>query len=332
MIEALDLAGRLVVSGALALAAVLKLADLTGLRGTLYLARVTRPWVPQLTVGLPLIELAGATALLSARAGWPAAVLSAGLLLVFIAFLAADRTAGQGCNCFGRRSGSSRRAGIVRNVGLIAALVPAMLRGPGAGRLGVPESADRWLFAGAALVTAGLLTWAFRRDSRLRRAAADRGRRRAGRPATLSEASHETAIEPWPAPEIDLPAARGGGRIRLADLPADGPTPVVFVEIGCSSCGLLLARLSRSPGAAQVLVVVAGAADPAAELAVRYRLTSVAVDQDGAVTDAYRVTATPGACLISPDGTVVDAAGRPAARPAIGVDAVTDLLAAADRW
>ena len=106
--EVLDAIGRLVVCAAFVLAGTLKLDDLPGLRGTLYLSRVTRPWVGPLTVLLPAVELGGGLALLGGDSGWLAAVLLLALLLAFIAFLATDRAAGEGCACFGRRRSSSQ--------------------------------------------------------------------------------------------------------------------------------------------------------------------------------------------------------------------------------
>jgi hypothetical protein len=322
-----------VTAGAFALAAVLKLADLPGLRTTLYLSRITRPWVPQLTVALPAAELASAAALLGARSGWPAAVLSAGVLLAFITFLAADRTAGEGCNCFGRRSGESRRTAIVRDVVLIAVLAPALLRGRAARRWGVPPGLEPWLAALGVLAVGGLLTWAFRRDSRLRRAAAERGRRRAGRPAAPAVPRPGRS-----APDFDLPRV-AGGRLRLADALADvlarppdgrsgsgGCTPVVFVEPGCSSCAPLLARLAEHPAA---LVLASGDAAQVTALAQRHRLRNVGIDVDGAVADAFQVRGTPSGCLLDPDGGFRDATGAPTDRLAVGPDAVLALLDAA---
>jgi hypothetical protein len=329
-LQAADLVGRLVVAGAFGLAAALKLADLPGLRTTLYLSRITRPWVPQLTVALPVIELGCAAGLLGVRSGWPASVLAVMVLLAFIAFLAADRTAGEGCNCFGRRSGTSRRAGIVRDVVLIAALAPALLRGPAGARWGIPSGTEPGAGVAAVIAVAVLLVWAFRRDRRLRRATVERGRRRAGRPATA-------ALPPSGrvAPDFDLPDL-AGGRLRLADVlagaqPAGSWTPVVFVEPECSACAGPLGRLADRT---TVLLVASGDRAEVTALAQRYRLTGwsrVAVDLDGAVADAYRVRSTPSACLLDPHGVFRDAAGVPTERLAVGPDAVTALIEAATR-
>jgi hypothetical protein len=328
--QAADLAGRLVVAGAFTLAAVLKLADLPGLRATLYLSRITRPWVPQLTIALPLVELACAVGLLGERSGWPASVLVVAVLLAFIAFLAADRTAGEGCNCFGRRGGSSRRAGVVRDVVLIAILAPTLAAGPAGPRRGIPPQAEPWAAGVAVVAVAVLLAWAVRRDRRLRRATADRGRRRAGRPgrpvAPTGPARGRVA------PDFDLPAV-AGGRLRLAERlalahPAAAWTPVVFVQPGCSSCAGLLEQLAGHP---TVLVVASGDGEQVSALARRYRLPGVGIDLDGAVADAYRVRATPSACLLDPDGAFRDATGARTERLSVGPDAVTALLDAASR-
>jgi hypothetical protein len=328
----LDLLGRVAVAAVLAPAAVLKLADLPGLRGTLYLSRLTRSWVSQLTVALPVAELALAAALLGVSSGFAAAAASASLLIAFIVFLAADRTAGQGCNCFGRRSSSSRRVGIWRNVGLLGCLLPTVLRGAGADRPGVPLAVEPAAALGAVAVIAALLARAFRSDARRRAGpggsavAPSRGRRRSGR------ATVPSPPVPRVAPDFELPVLTGG-RVRLADLLA-GSTPgaartlLVFVEPGCVSCEAVLPPLV---GRSDALVVAAGAPADVAQLADRHRLSRVAIDADGAVADAYRARATPSACLLDDLGIFRDSDGIPTARLAVGraaVDALSGALRA----
>ncbi|MDQ1286720.1 MAG: Methylamine utilization protein MauE [Actinomycetota bacterium] len=323
----LDLAGRSVVAGALASAAVLKLADPPGLRATLSLSRLTRPWVPQLSVALPATELLIAAALLTTRPAWWAALAAGALLVAFTVFLALDPGAGQGCACFGRRARSSRRAGIVRDVVLFALLLPTLGRGGGAARPGVPAAAEgAFALVVAVLITAGLAGVFLRDRSGAGGPAARgergerrerRGRRRTGVPPALPTTARREA-EPF-----DLPLL-GGGRVRLADLLPGTPT-LLFVETGCALCEQVL---SEAAGRADVLVVVAGTAPEAAELAARHMLdpASVALDPDAAVADAYRLVGVPGACRINPEGILVDAGNAPVRRPFVGVDEVRTVL------
>lgn len=306
----LDLAGRLAVAGALAWAALAKLADLSGLRSTLYLSRLTRPWVPQLTVLLPVVEVGLAAVLVTTRLAWPAALGSALLLAAFTVYLALDPHAGEGCDCFGRRRRASRRGGIVRDLLLLLALVPALARGPAAPRWGVPEALEYWVLLTAGIFIGAEVGRAIRRDRRSRAS----GRRRAGVPPVPAPV---VRVE---APAFDLPAL-DGSRLGLAP-----PGVLLFVDPGCGLCGRVLSDLADR---ADVTVLAAGDPRDVAALAARHHLEPgrVAVDADGRVADAYAVPGTPAACRISSDGILVDVSGRPAARPAAGPEAVRALLA-----
>jgi Methylamine utilisation protein MauE len=322
--QAADVAGRLVVAGALGWAAAGKLADLPALRATLYLSRLTRPWVPQVTAGLPATELVLAAGLVSARAGWVAACAAAVLMVAFTGYLAVAVDAGQGCNCFGGRTHTSRRAGILRDLLLLAALSPALLRGPGATRWGVPEAAEPWAGAGALVVIAGLLWWTFRRDAAGRRSGAavlPAGRRRAGVPPVPPPAVRRESV-PFEASALD------GGRLRLADLAArPGGVLLVFAEPGCALCETLLPELA---GRADV-VVLAGVRDagevPGWAAALGLPPSRVAADVDGRIADAYRVPASPAAARVDATGLLVDGAGAPVARLAVGPAEIRQLLA-----
>jgi hypothetical protein len=320
LLAALDLAGRLVVAGAFGWAAVGKLADLPSLRATLYLSRVTRPWVPQLTLLLPGVELVAAVLLPGARVGLVGAAGSAVLLVAFVAYLTLDRTAGQGCSCFGRRSAStSRSAAVLRDLALLAALVPALLRGSAADRWGVPAGAEPWLGLVGAAAIGVLFGRAFGRLPGRRGSGQRSGRRRAGVPAVAPAKVRAEAV-PFDLPGLD------GGRLRLADLAGRaGGVLLVFTEPGCVRCEDLVPQLSGRPDA---VLLVAGDPGEVRAWADSHALAPsvVAVDRDGAVADAYRVPATPAACRVDATGLMVDAAGVPTARPAVGVDAVRSLL------
>lgn len=316
MLRVLDLAGRLLVAGAFGWAAAGKLADLPRLRAALYLSRLTRPWVPQVSVLLPATELVLAAGLTGARSGWASAAASGVLLVAFTGYLALDPSAARGCHCFGGRTATSRRAGILRNVVLLAVLVPAVARGPSAGRWGVPAAAEPWAGAVAAIGVLLGTWWAFHRDG----AARSSGRRRAGVPPVPAPQARREAVP------FDVPSL-AGGRLRLADLAAR-PEGVllVFVEPGCGLCEALL---PAAAGRADVAVLVA-VDDPAqaAGWAADHGLapSAVGIDLAGAVADAYRVPAVPAATRVDVRGLLLGATGTPTARPAVGPDAVRRLL------
>jgi hypothetical protein len=316
--EALDLAGRLAVAGAFAWAAVGKLADLANLRATLYLSRLTRPWVPQLVVLLPATELALAGALFGAGAGWVAALAAALLLVAFVAYLALDPSAAQGCHCFGGRPATSRRAGIVRDLLLLGALLPALVRGPGAGRWGVPVSAATLAAAGAVVVIGAVLLIGRQRGP-------VGGRRRSGVPPV------PTPVVRQQAPAFDV-RALDGTRLLLAEL-AERPGGVllIFTEPGCAQCEALLPDLTARAEAV-VLAAVEGEDDVADTVdvvgwAAAHGLAPerTGVDVGGAIADAYRVPGVPAACRVDAAGLLVDAMGHPARRPVVGPEAVRAL-------
>jgi len=321
----LDLGGRLVVAAALAWAAVAKLADLPLLRATLYLSRLTRPWVPQLVVLLPGTELLLTTGLLGARVGWVAAAASAVLLAAFVGYLTLDPSAAQGCSCFGGRTTTSRRAGVLRDLLLLAALAPALVRGPGAARWGVAAAAEPWAAAVALVAAVLIFGRAFRRARRAGGRSAGRsggrsgGRRRAGTPPIPPPDARR------PAPAFDVPAL-DGGRLELGALAArPGGVLLLFVEPGCALCEATLPGVADRPDAV-VLVAVDRAQDAAAWAAAHGLAASrTAADIGGATADAYRVPAAPAAARVGADHLLVDADGVPVPRLAVGPDAVRAL-------
>jgi uncharacterized membrane protein YphA (DoxX/SURF4 family) len=319
MIEIVDLAGRTATAGALGTAAVLKLADLPGLYGTLQRSRLARPFGPYLLPALPGAELAVAGCLLLPRTAWPGCLLAAALLASFTLYLAADPGAARGCDCFGTRLRASRRRGVVRDLLLLAALAVPIARGPGAARYSVPARAELCVAAAWASAVMVCVILATRRHPRSRRTAdgpLPSGRRRAGVPAQQPVATRREA------PPFDLPSL-AGGRLVLAELMVLRPV-LLFVETGCGRCEAVLPEAAARP---DVVIVAAGPAGDVACLAARYGLNPgrIALDEDGTVADAYRLPAVPGACRITADGVLADARGRPTRRLAVGEEDVLAL-------
>jgi len=329
LVEGLDGVGRLVVAGALAWAAVAKLADLAPLRATLYLSRWTRPWVPQLSVAVPGTELVLAVALAGRDTGRVAAAAALALLVVFGVYLAFDPSARQGCHCFGGPTPTGRGAGLVRNALLAAALVPALVRGPGASRWGVPAGAEPWAGGLALTAIAVALTWGVRRAGRRgrrgRTGGREPGRRRAGVAPGLPSAVRREA-EPFDVPALD-------GTRLASDVLARRPEGLllVFVEPGCGLCEALLPDLA---GCADAVVLAAvERAEEAVTWANAHGLPAdrTAADVGGRIADTYRVPANPAACRVDATGALVDADGAPVARLAVGPDAIRALLRPAAR-
>lgn len=125
---ALALACRIVLAGVLAFAAFAKIADRGALPGRLRAMGVSRPWDTRLAVGLPIVELAVALALVVApRSSLPATVAVA-LLAAFTVFVVATVRRAVPCPCFGTVRTARATAGpaaIVRNGLLLGMAVVA---------------------------------------------------------------------------------------------------------------------------------------------------------------------------------------------------------------
>lgn len=126
---ALALACRIVLAAVLALAAVAKIADHRALPARLRAMGIVPPWLSvAVAAGLPVVELAVATALVTARRSALPALVALTLLVVFSGFLLVTAKRAVPCACFGSvRTGSSAEVprAILRNGVLIALAVLA---------------------------------------------------------------------------------------------------------------------------------------------------------------------------------------------------------------
>ena len=122
------LVGRLGLAAVFGLAGVVKLTDRAGTRRALADVGVPAPLAAPVAVGLPVVELAVAGALVSATAAWWGAVGALVLLLSFVAGISLMLARGRrpDCHCFGRlHAAPIGRSTLVRNLALaaVAALI-----------------------------------------------------------------------------------------------------------------------------------------------------------------------------------------------------------------
>ena len=300
-------------------AALGKLTDLAGTRDGLAGFGLPRALVAPVALALPAAELVVAVLLLFGVTRMAGAAGALGLLAIFsvaiIANLARGRT--PDCHCFGRlHSAPAGWATVARNVVLGACAAALLAAGSSApqpdafawvGKLGLAE-----LLALAAVLGAGGLAAAG--AASLLSLMRSQGRllvevdtlRRSLEAAGIDVAPEQTLVElgrdpGTPAPDFATETATGL-RISLAGLLEPGlPLLLTFTSPGCRPCAALLPVLSRWQDEH------AGA------------LSFATISADSAAYEAYQVTGTPSAVLISADGQI-------ASYLATGAEAIEQLL------
>lgn len=291
-------------------------------------------------VAVPVLELIAAAALLSRTHATVGAALAVALLTAFTAVTANAVRRGRpvDCQCFGSLTRSPVTARTVaRNAVLltlgIAALTASALDSRPAGLALDQLSPLAWVVVALALsqlltlslgvrAFTSLLTQHGRLLLRLDELAGD-GRHSGHaehRPATRGLAPGERA------PSFTLPGVRGETHSLESLAGAGAPVLLVFTDPGCGPCEAL------SPSVRQwqrdlrsrlsVAVVSRGTAAEVTGKAEQHRLTTVLVDQDGAVARAYRSPGTPSAVLVDEKGRIA----RPLAAGAVEISSLVESL------
>ncbi len=303
----LVLGARILLAVVFAIAGTAKLRDLPGSRRALAEFGVPSALIPVGAVLLPVAELATAVALIpppTAQWGALAALL---LLLAFIGGIvnAMARGGAPDCHCFGQlHSEPAGRGTLIRNMALAAVAGLVLVEGPGPS-LGswVADRSAAELVAVAAVIAAGVLAvlaYSLRRDNReLKR--------------RLDEALTEIASLPpgLPigslAPSFALPSIRGG-EVSLEELRARGrPVALVFMSPGCGPCATLFPQLYRWQTALAEGITVTMISNGSAEAnraAVGGAEAEILLEDDLEVAKSYRVSQTPTALVVSPEGRI----------------------------
>lgn len=316
------LLARLLLAGVLLVAGAGKLLDLEASRRAVAGFGVPRMLARVSGTLLPFAELGIAVALVVHPSSRWAAVVAVALLVVFIAGIARALARGEepDCGCFGAlHSAPAGRGQIIRNALLAALGIFVIAAGPG-------RATDAWIsgpsatqalvaaFAVASVALAALAATLLRQRQHLRESLA--GMR------TVVETIPPGLPIGSPAPEL---AVRGldGEIFTLSELRARGlPVALIFGVPGCGPCSLLLAEapLWRETLAERITLgfVGLGAYKRFEEASRRTGLSIQEVyerdpelEQEmtelDAVIGSYRVHATPGAVLVTPEGTIASA-------------------------
>lgn len=327
MSQALLLA-RVALALVFAVAAIAKLADRDGFRGTIERFGLGRRFARPLAWAIPIAELVVALALLSVATAWAAAVAAAVLLSLFCVAIVSVVARGEApdCNCFG--SLGSARVGpgtIVRNV-LLLALAAFVIA---AGREQAGASAFAWAGANPALASiAVLLTAATAAQAAFSWQLFKQNGRLLVRLADLETATTRDEADGRPpvgslAPAFALPDLDGVG-VTLDDLLARGRGALLFfTDPGCGHCETVLPAVSAAqadPSSLPVAVISRGDAQANRARAAEYGIAQVLLQDDYEVAQSYGVRGMPGVVLLDPQGLI-------AAGSVEGADEVGDLLA-----
>jgi thiol-disulfide isomerase/thioredoxin/uncharacterized membrane protein YphA (DoxX/SURF4 family) len=315
-------------------AGISKLLDSSGTRRALTGFGVPASLAAPLAVALPVGELGIALALVpAATAKWGAA-LALALLVCFVGGIAINLSLGRrpDCHCFGQiHSAPAGWGTLIRNAVFAFAAGLVMWQGDRVGSLEMIQSLNLLLGCAVLVVIAGqswfivhLLRQHGRILLRLDALEAVHGKtspvRRGQGPERLTEGLPLGAA----APPFSLRDHRWK-LVTLHSLRASGkPVMVIFVDANCGACKALMpeVRTWQTAFAANLKIVVVDRADPRQPItraAVEHGITNLLFQEGRELAEAYKITATPSAVIISPDGTI----GSPLA---IGPVAIRDLV------
>lgn len=329
------LIARLLLAGTFLLAGVTKLADLGGTRAAVLGFGVPERFASPLTALVPLAELAAAVLLIASATAAAGGGLALVLLIAFGAAIARSMARGEApeCHCFGQlHSAPGGPRTLVRNAGLAAVAVAVIVGGAG-------TSATSWIshLSGSglvALVGGVVLTGAIGIAGAVVLSLLRRHGELLLRIDALEEAvaTHGIRVRPvnapglvvgTSAPTFELPDL-DGAPVTLADLLSNStPLLVLFTDPGCGPCSALMPQIAvwQREHAAVLRVVLVSRGERGGNLAHarEHGVRNVLLQRDRELIDLYKVPGTPGAVLISPNGTVASPVHT-------GAESVTELV------
>jgi methylamine dehydrogenase accessory protein MauD len=325
---------RLLLASVFAVAGIAKLVDREGSRQAVVDFGIPARLAAPLGIVLPLTELAVALALIPAATAFWGAVGALALLLLFVAGIGANLARGRrpDCHCFGQlHSAPAGWATLARN-GVLAAVAALLVWRGLEGEIGPSVvgwigalSTDQLLILASAMVVLVLLAaqWLFlfgllKQNSRLltRLSAVEERLADAGLASGLPVGA--------PAPAFALEDL-GGEEVTLDGLRARGkPVMLLFTDPDCEFCAELLPEVGRwqQQYAEKLTISVVGQGtveENSAEVS-EHGVENVLLQEDWEVADAYEIDATPGAVVVSPEGTI----GSPVAEGPEEVEALVE--------
>jgi len=331
-------ASRVVLLLTFGVAGIAKLRDRAGTERTLVEFGLAKNLAAPGSVALPCVELLTAACLLFVRTSVVGAVSALVLLVLFLGGicynLAHDRK--PACNCFGQISSTPiGPLTVVRNVVLALFALAVVLGGPGpsfvsaarsiaaaATPLGVAVTAILAMLLGLIVLTREIVLQQGRMLER------------------LSDIESMVSVSPEAAaagPGIGLPVGSvapefgmevlSGGLVTLAELRAErGGLLLLFMHPGCGPCNALVDEAGEwvrdRPGGLNVVIVSEGSAGEHRAKSGGIPASSILLQQEREVADAYQAWGTPSAVIVSGDGLIASGVAQ-------GADAIRALLAEA---
>lgn len=311
---------RLLLAVVFLVAAVAKLADMSGSRRALEDFHVPGALIAPSALALPVLEVTAAVLLVFKPTAQDGAGLAAVLLLAFVGGIVAAlrRGVAPDCHCFGQLH--SRPAGketIARNTALGAAAVFILASGPGPALVSWLNTTRPELVAlsgaGVLAVVLGYACLSLWRDNRELR----------GQGQALDSTRQLEVGQLMPKFEAQTLDADD---VRSDDLlTAEHRTVVVFTSASCGPCRGLLPELARwremLVGRLGIHVLASGDVEQNQGLATEYSVPLL-LDPNGTAARSFGIQGTPSAVEIDTDG-------RLASPPAAGAPAIEALIRAA---
>jgi peroxiredoxin/uncharacterized membrane protein YphA (DoxX/SURF4 family) len=328
---------RLVLFGIFALAGIGKLLDLDGSKKA-----VKDFGVPDKPAGmfgtlLPLAELAIAASLLFISTSWYGAIAAFALLGLFIVGMAYQMAKGNApdCHCFGQiHSAPVSKKSLLRN--MLFAAFAVFLVFPGPGRQGIDLAGDRIdgmqlililvVIALAAAILFYLKKISAQQETILRRIDLLETISREGLPVERSNAGNPDDALPigTPFPNFELPNL-GGRKVAFEHLMAEAK-PILFFFIGpnCVPCQSLLPEIEAWRGdiGDRVKFVFISTGTPEGNIEKfggNSGIGTILLQKEREVAEFVYARWTPTALFVGSDGLI-------ASRPAVGDNAIRDLV------
>jgi thiol-disulfide isomerase/thioredoxin/uncharacterized membrane protein YphA (DoxX/SURF4 family) len=339
------LIGRLLLALVFLVAGLAKLSDRVGSRRAMVDFGLPSPLASPLGVLLPLAELAVAAALIPTATAWWGGIGALALLLLFVAGISINLVRGKkpDCHCFGQfHSAPAGWKTLARN-GALAAVAGFVVW---QGKEGAGPSVVSWLGDLSTAQLAGLIIgvvllgvvaaqWWFlvhllRQNGRLLvRLEALESSLAAGGGAVPSQNGAVPAQPPAGLPVSSRAPAFSlsglyGETLTLDSLRAPGkPVMLLFTDPNCGPCTALLPEIGRwqQEHADKLTISLISRGDPEENRAksTEHGLTSVLLQEDWEIYEAYQAAGTPSAVIVRSDGTI----GSPVAS---GAEAIRALL------
>ena len=347
--EALLLAARLILAAVFLVSGIAKLLDRSGGTAAMRSFGVPASLAQPAGILLPIVEILVAILLIPVATAQWGALLALLLLAVFIIGIGYNLSRGRkfDCHCFGELTHSEiGPSTLVRNA--VLAVIAAFITFNGFGQNNVgPSVAEglggltgfQWvvLVLGVVIVAAlAAISWLLVhllgqngrllvRIDRIEAALEDADIELSDEDEDEEDEDEEEEGLPYgaPAPAFSLSGLYGETMTLDALRAQEKPVLLIFSDPGCGPCNAMMGDVGKwqhqHADKLTVALITRGSLDENRAKKKQYNLTTVLMQQDSEVADAYMTNGTPTAVLVRPDGTIGSAAAG-------GVDEIRTLV------